>query len=117
MGRSETAAKVGIALKDMIGEKVGVDVAKEPAQLDMEGYKVREPFDVFHHLSIGQDAGGSLMLSQPGGNKIYYRVASLQIGPKRAGVQQVAPHSSMGGVGLLSCLMRSRASTMSFQSR
>ena len=71
MGGSETAAKVGIALQDTIGEKVGVDVAKEPAQLGMEGDKVREPFDVFHHLSIGQDAGGSLMLSQPGGNKIY----------------------------------------------
>ena len=70
MGRSEPAAKVGIALKDTVGEKVGVDVAKEPSQLGMEGEKVRESFDVFHHLSIGQDTGGSLMLSQPRGNKI-----------------------------------------------
>jgi hypothetical protein len=53
VGRSETAAKIGITLKDTVGEKVGVDVAKEPSRLGMEGEKVREPFHVFHHLTIG----------------------------------------------------------------
>jgi hypothetical protein len=52
----------------------------------MEGEKVRESFHVFNHFTIGQDAGGSLMLSQPRGDKIHHRLTSLQIGPKRTGV-------------------------------
>src|SRR5215471_6071017 len=101
----------------MVGEKVGVDVAQEPSQLRMKVCKIRKPLNVLHHLSIGQDAGSCLPRSKPGGEKIHDRLASLQIGAKRASVQQIAPHSSMGGVGVLSWRMRSSASTMASQSR
>jgi hypothetical protein len=61
----ETAAQVGIALKDTVGEKVGVDFAKQRSEVRMAGGEIRSSFDILHHLGVGQNARGGLVALHP----------------------------------------------------
>src|SRR5215831_14565098 len=116
MGRSETAAQVSIALKDAVGEKVGVDFAKQRSEVNMAVREIRSSFNILNHLGVDQNARGGLVALHP---RSYQRNSSRtgkKEGRQRRRVQKIAPHSSMGGVGLLSCRIRSNASTISSQS-
>ena len=53
VGGSETAAKVGIALKDAVREKVRVDFAKQRSEVSMAGGEIRSSLHIFNHLGVG----------------------------------------------------------------
>src|SRR2546421_707336 len=116
MGRSETAAKVGIALKDTIGEKVGIDFAKQRSQVRMAGGEIRSSFHILNHLGVDQNARGCLMALHPRRDQRNSSRTGKEQCSQRRRVEQIAPHSSIGGVGLLSWRIRSSASTISSQS-
>src|SRR5207245_6236064 len=111
-GRSETAAQVGIALKDTVGEKVGVDFAKQRSEVSMAVREIRSSFNILHHLSVGQNARGGLVALHPRRDQRNSSRTGKEQGSQRRRVQKIAPHSSMGGVGLLSCRIRSSALTI-----
>jgi hypothetical protein len=50
--RSKTASKVGIALKDAVGEKVRVDFAKQRSEVPMAGGEIRSSFYILHYLGV-----------------------------------------------------------------
>src|SRR2546422_9293228 len=116
MGRSETAAKVGIALKDTIGEKVGIDFAKQRSEVRMAVGEIRSSFNILNHLGVDQNARGCLVSLHPRSNQRNSSRTGKEQCRQRRRVQQIAPHSPMGGVGFLSCRIRSSASTISSQS-
>jgi hypothetical protein len=61
-----------------------------------------QALDVLDELAIDQDTRCCLCAPDPGNNEVNDRLPTLEIGPKRASVEEVASHSVMGGVGGLS---------------
>src|SRR5438132_1042069 len=91
MGRSETAAQVGIALKDTIGEKVGIDFAKQRSQVRMAGGEIRSSFHILNHLGVDQNARGCLMALHPRRDQRNSSRTGKEQCSQRRRVEQIAP--------------------------
>src|SRR3954471_911400 len=69
--------------------------------------------DVLVDFAVDQDAGSRLAVLNPGIDQLERDGPAQEVGRHHGGIEQVAPHSSNGGVGLVSCRMRSSSSSMS----
>src|SRR5919106_4480245 len=78
--------------------------------------EIRSSFQILNHLGVGQNARGGLVALHPRSDQLNSSGTGEEQCSQRRSIQKIAPHSSMGGVGLLSCRIRSSASTISSQS-
>src|SRR5438874_2603687 len=72
---------------------------------------------VLEHFTIGQDAGGCLTAAHPALDQGHNRPTCEEVGGEWGGVEQVPPHSSIGGAGGAAWRMRSSSSAACSQSR
>src|SRR5918996_4447322 len=79
--------------------------------------EIRSSFHILNHLGVGQNARGGLVALHPRSDQLNSSRTGQEQCSQRRRIQKIAPHSSMGGVGLLSCRIRSSAATISSQSR
>ena len=92
MRRSERTADVSIAFQDGVGEEIRVNCPKQTPEPDILGGVVLQALDVLNDFTVDQDTRCCFCAPDPGNNEVNGRLSALQIGSKRACIEEVAFH-------------------------
>src|SRR2546421_7214213 len=107
MRLAHLAANISVSVKNNIAQGMGYNFLQHLMKVRVVLGEIWKPFQILNDFAIHQNTCRRFMISDPGSDNLYCFCSFMEKTSKKRRIKQVPFHNAKGGLGLLSCRIRS----------